>query len=128
MKKCRSSKQTEIGVAQAELAVAVVGKFFDSLIESGEGIRVLLDAVKRVTQIAFDHRLARVCFKYGLKPLSSIPYAKIESENFQTKRWPRILAAAAKLKQKHINLQARLSYRPQTKRAKKAQPQTPGAG
>jgi hypothetical protein len=109
-----SSKQNEAGVAQAELAIAVVGKFFDFLIDSDTGVRGLLDVVKRVTQIAFDPRLAQVCFKYGLNPLSSIPVEKIESESFQSKRWPQILARAEELRQKHIKLQDRLDSWRQT--------------
>ena len=99
------SKQNEAGIAQAELAVAVVGKFFDFLIDSDTPARGLLDAVKRVTQIAFDSRLAQVCFKYGLNPLSSIPAERIKSESFRSKRWPQILARAEELRQKQIKLQ-----------------------
>jgi hypothetical protein len=102
-----SSKQNAVGIAQAELAIAVVGKFFDFLISSDRGVRGLLDAVKRVTQIAFDRRLAQVCFKYDLNPLSSIPAEKIESESFQSKRWPQILARANKLRQEQTKLQTR---------------------
>jgi hypothetical protein len=111
-----SSKQNEAGIAQAELAIAVVGKFFDFLIDSATGVRGLLDVVKRVTQIAFDPRLARVCFKYGLNPLSSIAVEKIESESFQSKRWPQILARAEELRQKQIKLQDRLDSWRQTKK------------
>jgi hypothetical protein len=111
-----SSKQNEAGVAQAELAIAVVGKFFDFLIDSDTGVRGLLDVVKRVTQIAFDPRLAQVCFKYGLNPLSSIPVEKIESESFQSKRWPQILARAEESRQKQIKLQDRLDSWRQTKK------------
>jgi hypothetical protein len=111
-----SSKQNEAGIAQAKLAIAVVGKFFDFLIDSATGVRGLLDVVKRVTQVAVDPRLARVCFKYGLNPLSSIAVEKIESESFQSKRWPQILARAEELRQKQIKLQDRLDSWRQTKK------------
>lgn len=102
-----STKQNEIGVAQAELAIAVVAKYVEFLIATNAGVRALLDIVKRVTQIAFDPRLARVCFKYELSPLTSIPAHRIRSQSFQSKRWPQILTRVEELRQKHINLESR---------------------
>lgn len=106
-------KRNSVGIAQAELAIAVAGKFLDLLIESGERMRTLLDAVKRVSQIALDPRLSRVVFDFGLDPLACVPWQRIDSPAFQTKRWPQILGRAEELKRKHAERRARLLARKQ---------------
>jgi hypothetical protein len=109
------SKRNMIGVAQAELAIRVVGKFIESLIQDQVHLRVLLDAVKRMAQIAFDARLAQVCFQYDLDPLSAIPASKIPSVGFRERRWPQILARAKKIRQTNIQRAARVSARAKSK-------------
>ena len=104
-------KRNSIGIAQAELAIAVVGKFFAALIESKVKLRTILDAVKRVSQIAFDPRLSKVCFEYGLNPLAAVPSSRIESPEFQKKRWPQILVRAEMRKRKHIKRAAHIAAR-----------------
>ncbi len=101
-----------MGIAQAELAIAVVAKFFEVLIDSGEKMRTVLDAVKRIGQIALDPRLSRVCFEYGLNPLAAVPVSRIELPGFQAKRWPQIVREAKKLQQKHLLSVRLLSPRP----------------
>jgi hypothetical protein len=101
-------KRNTVGIAQAELAIAIVGKFFDALIESDVKLRTLLDAVKRVGQIAFDPRLSRVCFEYGLNPLAAVPSSRIKSPAFQKKRWPQMLANDKRLRKKHSAARAPL--------------------
>jgi hypothetical protein len=93
-------KQNETGIAQAELAIAVIAKFFDFLIKEDIGVRGLLDLVKRLTQIAFNKRLAQVCVRYGLDPLSAVPVNKIDSQTFRTKRWPQIQAKFEEINQR----------------------------
>ncbi len=105
------AKQNPIGIAQAELASAVAGKFFNTLIDSGEKPRVVLDAVKRLSQIAFDPRLSRVCFKYGLDVLAAVPASRIASPAFKLKRWPQLVMEAEKLRQKHLKQTARSTAR-----------------
>ncbi|HEY2634495.1 MAG TPA: hypothetical protein VGI51_07220 [Steroidobacteraceae bacterium] len=101
------AKRNSVGIAQAALAIAVAGQFFNLLLESGEPMRIQLDAVKRITQIAFDLRLSRVAFDFGLNPLASVPWLRINSPAFQSKRWPQILARAEELNRKHADREAR---------------------
>jgi hypothetical protein len=60
-----------------------------------------------VLQIALDKQLAAVAIDFGLNPLISIPWQQIDAPDFQTKRWPQVLAAAAKIRRKHVGVQAR---------------------
>jgi hypothetical protein len=101
------AKRNPIGIAQAELAITVAGKFFNLLLESGEQMRTILDAVKRISQIALDLRLSKVAFDYDLNPLASVPWLRIDSAAFQSKRWPQILGRAEDLKRKHAERAAR---------------------
>ena len=108
------TKRNSMGIAQAELAIAVVAKFFELLIESGEKVRTVLDAVKRMGQIALDPRLSRVCFEYSLNPLAAVPVSRIKSPAFQAQRWPQIMREAGKLRQKHLDRAARPPQPPST--------------
>ena len=105
------SKRNALGVAQAELAIVVVGRFFDGLLESGEPARIILDAVKRVGQIALDARLSRVVFDYALNPLACVPWQRIDSESFRSRRWPQIVAKNQALQRKHAQRAARSASR-----------------
>jgi hypothetical protein len=101
------SKRDVAGVAQAALAIAVAGKFLESLIESGEETRNTLDAVERVLQIALDKQLARVAIDYDLNPLIAVPWSKIDVPDFQAKRWPQVLAATAEHRRKYAERKTR---------------------
>jgi hypothetical protein len=101
------SKRDAVGIAQAALAIAVVGKFLESLIESGEETRKTLDAVERVLQIALDKNLVRVAIDYDLDPLIAVPWSKIDVPDFQAKRRPQVLAAAAEFRRKYAERKAR---------------------
>jgi hypothetical protein len=103
------SKRNAGGIAQAELAIAVVGKFLLYLLESGEETGRILDAIERVLQIALDKRLARVAIDYGLDPLASVPWSKIDVPDFQAQRWPQVLAATAEFRRKYVERKARRS-------------------
>ena len=99
-------KRNAIGIAQTSLAILVAGKFVEALIES-EPLRTQLDAVERIAQIALDSQLSWVMFRFGLNLLDVVPLAGISAAEFQSKRWPRILAKAVVLKNKHIERAAR---------------------
>jgi hypothetical protein len=100
-------KRNTAGIAQAELGIAVVGKFLQSLLESGAETRSILDAVERVLQIALDKRLAKVAIDYDLDPFIAVPWSKIDVPDFQARRWPQVLAAAAEFRRKYTERQAR---------------------
>ena len=95
------SKRVAASIAQAELAVAIAGKFFAWLLDSGAAPRTLLDAVERITQMGLDQGLARVAVDHGIDPLASVPASRIEIPQFQARRWPQILAAVAERRRKH---------------------------
>jgi hypothetical protein len=101
------SKRDAVGIAQAELAIAVAGKFLQSLLEPGGETRSTLDAVERVLQMALDKQLAKVAIDYDLDLLISVPWWKIDVSEFQAKRWPQVLAATAEFRRKYAERQAR---------------------
>ena len=101
------SKRDAAGIAQAELAIAVAGKFFESLIESGEDTRTILDAAERAIQIALDKQLAEVAIKYDFDPLVSVPWSRIDVPAFKDKRWPQVLATMSEFRRKYAERKAR---------------------
>jgi len=105
------SKQNATGVAQAELAIAVAGRFVDSLVESGAPLRTVLDAAKRVGQIALDPRLCKVAFDFGLNPLDAVSPTRIHAPEFRLKYWPRLIARFAERRKKNEERAKRMSGR-----------------
>lgn len=101
------SKRNPAGIAQAALAISVVGEYLRSLLESGEQTRRILDAVERVLQMALDPGLARVAIDYGLDPLTSVPWSEINVPDFKAKRWPQVQAATAEFRRKYAARAAR---------------------
>jgi len=87
-------KRDQAGVAQANLAIAVAGRFLEQLIEGDANQRALFDAIERIAQIATNKRLSSVIVDYELDLLAIVPTSKIEDPEFQTLRWPQITAAA----------------------------------
>jgi hypothetical protein len=87
-------KRDQAGVAQANLAIAVAGRFLEQLLGKDANQRALFDAIERIAQIATNKRLSSVLVDYGLDLLAIIPTSKIENSGFQTLRWPQITAAA----------------------------------
>ena len=99
------SKQNAIGSAQMRLAVGVMGKFLRVLLVQ-EPVRVLLEAVERVADIAFDPRLSRVLVTEGIDLLGEVPVLEINSTPFRERRWPPLLAAQNRLAKKNSALLA----------------------
>jgi len=93
-----ASKQNVVGIAQAELAIAVAGKFINALIDSCADKRTLFGAVERIGKIARDKGLITVLVDYQLDPLLAVPAARIDSAAFRTKRWPQIQKEVAELR------------------------------
>jgi hypothetical protein len=101
------SKRNAAGIAQAELAVGVVGAYLDQLLMSGDGSRVVLDSVERVIAMALEKRLIPVMVDYNIEPLSAVPWSKINAAEFQAKRKPQVLALAAEARRKYTERVAR---------------------
>ena len=105
-----SSKRDAIGVAQAKLAIAVAGKFLDTMLDAGNK-KTMLAAVERIARIALDKGLVAVAIDYDLDPLDAVPVSRIASREFRTKRWPQILEQVAELRRKHKIAASRRSAR-----------------
>jgi hypothetical protein len=93
-------KRNAIGVAQAQLAIEVVGRFIAALLDDADQ-RTALDAAERVIKIALDKGLVAVAVDYGIDPLLAIPSARFNSREFQTRRWPQA---------QHLVVEARRKY------------------
>jgi hypothetical protein len=87
-------KRDQAGVAQANLAISVAGRFLEQLLGEDANQRALFDAIERIAQIATNKRLSSVIVDYGLDLLAIVPASKIDNSEFQTLRWPQITAAA----------------------------------
>jgi hypothetical protein len=89
----------------------VAGRFVDSLVESGAPLRTVLDAVRRVGQIALDPRLCKVAFDYGLNPLDAVSPTRIDAPEFRSMHWPRLIARFAERRKKYEERAKRMTGR-----------------
>jgi hypothetical protein len=97
-------KRDRFGVAQADLAVQVVRAFIERCLADGGAPRVVFQAIKRVTKLALDSRLAETAFRHGVDVLSAVPVERIEAPAFRQRRWPDVLA---RLERKRRRYQSR---------------------
>jgi hypothetical protein len=86
-------KRDAAGIAQAHLAVKVARAFLSHMIDEGENLRTVLDAIERIGQMAVNKRLIGVMLDYEIDVLSGVPVEKIEHPDFRTKCWPQIVNA-----------------------------------
>jgi hypothetical protein len=86
-----------------KLAVGVMAKFLRVLLAE-ESVRVVLEAVERVVDIAFDPRLSQVLLAEGIDLLGEVPAQEINSVPFRERRWPQLLAAQSRLAKKNAAL------------------------
>jgi hypothetical protein len=82
-------KQTETGVAQAELAIGIARAFLSDMIAQGNE-RLIFRQIERIKVIATNDNIAAVCRKFGLDLLSCVPIDLITNADFKLKRWPQI--------------------------------------
>jgi hypothetical protein len=68
-----------------KLAVGVMAKFLRLLLAE-ESVRVVLEAVERVADIAFDQRLSLVLLAEGIDLLGEVPVPEINSVPFRQKK------------------------------------------
>jgi len=86
-----------------KLAVGIIAKFLRVLLAE-ESVRVVLEAVERVAEIAFDPRLSQVLLAEGIDLLGEVPAQEINSVPFRERRWPQLLAAQSRLAKKNAVL------------------------
>ena len=86
-------KRTEVGIAQAQLALTVARAFIRQEV-AAQGERAGLKLLERIADIATDIAAVRVFLLYGIDPLEAVPL-----EDFRTTpalhkvRWPQIVEA-----------------------------------
>lgn len=101
-------KRNPIGVAQALLAVEVVGRFISGLLDD-EDQRTALDAVERVIKIALDKALVVVAVDFGIDPLLAIPSSRLNSREFQERRWPQVQNLVVEARRKYTRRKTKSS-------------------
>jgi hypothetical protein len=107
------SKRNQIGAAQARLAIGVVRRYIDAMLDAGEAPREVMRAINRVIALARQSRLARVAFDHQLEVLEAVPASRIAVPSFHAQRWPRVIADVAELRRKHAARPARKANQPQ---------------
>ncbi len=88
-----ADKRNEAGVAQAELAARIVGRYLETVLQSGKE-RLALKAIEGVAKIAFGSAGRFVLGTFGIDPLDAIPLKRISNRKFLEVRWPQIQAQA----------------------------------
>jgi len=86
------AKRNPAGIAQGNLAIAMVRAFMAGEIET-RGERAALKLLERVAAVAAEPGAVRVFLLYGIDPLSAIPVEDFRTTSaLHTKRWPQITA------------------------------------
>lgn len=104
-------KRNDAGIAQGQLAVAVVRAFIAREVAT-RGERTGLKLLERAAEMATDIAAVRVFLLYGIDPLEAVPL-----EDFRTTaalhkvRWPQIVAAVARKRESIRRLTARTGSR-----------------
>mgnify|MGYP001609278251 CR=1 FL=1 len=88
-------KRNQAGAAQAELALRVVRRYLETLLEEGDE-RLALRAVESVARMAFGPAGALVFQGYDVDLLDAVPVKQISNRKFLDVRWPQIQAQARK--------------------------------
>ena len=89
-----AEKRNEAGAAQTELAVRVVRRYLETLLEVGKE-RLALRAVEGIAKMAVEPAGTLVFQRFGVDVLEAIPVKRISNRKFLDVRWPQILAQAA---------------------------------
>ena len=88
-----AEKRGEAGTAQAELAARIVGRYLETMLETGRE-RLALKAIEGVAKMAFGPAGRSAFGSYGIDVLEAIPVKRISNRKFLDVRWPQILAQA----------------------------------
>lgn len=88
------SKQNELGLAQARLAIQIVNKFITRVAAEGNE-RHALDLSEHVGRLARGRAAAEVSSRYGIDVLDAIPVAALPKA-FVEKQWPHLVKRAAR--------------------------------
>ena len=88
-----ADKRSEAGVAQAELAVRIVGRYLETVLEEGKE-RLALKAIEGVAKMAFGSAGRFAFGSLGIDVLEAVPLKRISNRKFVDARWPQIQARA----------------------------------
>jgi len=109
-------KRTPAGIAQAQLAVAVVEAFIRAEIHA-RGEKHALKLLERVAAIASTPGAIRIFLTYGIDPLLAVPVDDFRTTAaLHAKRWPQILEHVSVLREKARQLQTRGNSSPRAKK------------
>jgi len=86
-------KRNEAGAAQASLAVRVVGRYLETILEE-RNERLALRGAESVAKLALEPAGVLVFRSYGVDVLEAIPVNRISNRKFLDVRWPQIRAQA----------------------------------
>lgn len=88
-----AEKRNKAGAAQAELAVRIVARYLETVLDAGKE-RLALKAIEEVAKMAFGPA-GRLAFEnFGVDPLEAIPAERISNRKFRDVRWPQIQTQA----------------------------------
>ena len=88
-----AEKRSESGVAQSGLAVRIVKRYLETVLEA-ENEPLALKAIENVVNMAF-RPAGRLAFgKFDIDVLEAIPVERISNRKFRDVRWPQILTQA----------------------------------
>jgi hypothetical protein len=84
-------KQTEEGIDQTLLAVAVARCYIEAIISEPDGQRLALKAIEYVFNLAKSGAGRKVSREFDIRFLPAIPVELIQNSNFHKQRWPQIV-------------------------------------
>jgi len=87
------AKKNAAGAAQAELAVHMVRRYLETVLEEGKE-RLALRAVESIAKMAAEPAATLVYREYGIDLLEAIPVERISNRKFRGLRWPQIQTKA----------------------------------
>jgi hypothetical protein len=100
-------KRTDVGIAQAQLAVSVARAFIRQEIATRDE-RAGLKLLERVADIAGDISAVRVFLLYGIDPLKAVPLEEFRTTTALHKnRWPQIVAEVGEKRESLRKLSSR---------------------
>lgn len=105
-------KRNEMGVAQAQLAILVVGAFIQDEIRT-RGERRALKLLERIVALAESPGAIRIFIAYGIDPLAAIPIEDFRTtSSLHTKRWPQVTSHISEQRERAAKLLRRAKPSP----------------
>lgn len=84
------NKRNGNGITQAMMAIEVIKKFLQDILQGESGIRQALNAVKRLKKIALSDAGIFVYYEYDLDVLTAIDPGLFNGSKFVSQGWPHL--------------------------------------